>query len=406
MPFPSLFRPPAFWYPDSAQRRDTLPPAASLLLPLSRLVIGATRYRRRKARPQRVGIPVVCIGNVTLGGAGKTPLALMLAQHFLQQGRNPHFVSRGYGGRSSGVLRVDSRLHNADLVGDEALELAECAPCWVSRDRRAGALAAKEAGADMVILDDGLQNTRLCYDLSILVLDGECGLGNGCVLPAGPLREPFEDALSRCDLLVTMGAPVQSRLLAALAPLQQGDANMLFSARLQAHPMALPPRGRRTPVRAPEGGAGGYLPPSTSAGGAGGNLPPKRLLAFSGIGHGHKLPASLAELGGNVVARRDFPDHHRFSEAEARQLLQTARRLDARPVTTRKDALRLAAAPPSSARGRLLQASSILRVSARIADMQRFALCVDTILAARVRKPPRRNHGTKGRSVGRSVGRQ
>ena len=358
MKLPTLFHPPAFWYPGNSQENDTFPPAAFLLLPLSRLFTGATRFRRRRARPQSIGIPLVCIGNVTLGGSGKTPLALTLANHFLHQGRNLHFLTRGYGGSTHGPLRVDSRQHNATLVGDEALELAQTAPCWVSRSRLRGALAAKAAGADILLLDDGLQNLHLRYDLAILVLDGERGLGNGCTLPAGPLREPFEDALSHCDLLVTMGELSQPRLCTALDKLEHTNANMLFTARLQPHPMPLPPR----------------------------------VLAFSGIGHPHKLLASLAELGANVIAHRAFPDHHPFTNAEATQLLQDARLLDARLITTRKDALRLTAAPPDSPCARLLQAASILRISAHIEEQERFALCVDTILAARKRKPP--NHAT------------
>ena len=344
-PFPRL-HPPAFWYP---QEDAASPLAASLLRPFSRALTALSRRRRRRIQPQSVGIPVVCVGNVTLGGAGKTPVALTLAEYLLNQGRDPHFLTRGYGGSARGPLQVDPLQHTADLVGDEALELTQCAPCWVSRDRLRGAATAKKAGADMVILDDGLQNPWLRYDLALLVIDGSRGLGNGEVMPAGPLREPWHDALPRCDLIITMGEVKQPRLQATLA---QCDPAMLFSARLRPQPMSLAPR----------------------------------LLAFSGIGYGEKLLASLSELGGNVVQHRTFPDHHRFTQAEASDLLHEARVLDARPITTRKDAMRLAAAPPRSPCGRLRAILSVVQVTAYIEDMQRFSLCVDTILAARSRK--------------------
>ena len=346
----AFFHPPAFWYP---QGDATASLAPALLRPLSRLFTALGRRRRRRIQPQGAGIPLVCIGNVTLGGAGKTPLALALAEHFLHRGRNPHFLSRGYGGSARGPLQVDPARHRAALVGDEALELAGLAPCWVSRNRLEGAQAAREAGADMVILDDGLQNPWLCHDLALLVVDGSRGLGNGHVLPAGPLREPWQDALARSDLIVVMGEVTQPLLRQTLA---KCDPAMLFSARLRPRRMSLA----------------------------------RRLLAFSGIGHGEKLLASLSELGGNVVAHRMFPDHHRFTQAEAAKLLHEARLLDARPVTTRKDALRLAGAPEDSPCGRLRQALSVVRVEAHIEEMQRFDLCAETILAARARKPLRR----------------
>ena len=346
----AFLHPPAFWYPPED---GVAPLAARLLRPLSRLPTALARRRRRRIRPRGAGVPVVCVGNVVLGGAGKTPLALALGEHFLHRGRNPHFLSRGYGGSARGPLQVEPSRHDAALVGDEALELAGLAPCWVSRHRLRGAQAAREAGADMVILDDGLQDATLRHDLALLVVDGGRGLGNGHVLPAGPLREPWEDALARCDLVVVMGEARRPRLRAALA---QCDPAMLFAARLRPRRMSLAPR----------------------------------LLAFSGIGYGEKLLASLSELGGNVVAHRAFPDHHRFTPAEAAKLLHEARLLDARPVTTRKDALRLAGAPADSPCGRLRRALSVVRVEAHIEEMERFALCAETLLAARARKDPRR----------------
>ena len=322
-------KPPAFWYHEDG---ESLP--ARLLAPLSWLATGISRRRWRNASPQRAGVPALCVGNATVGGAGKTPVALALAKHFLARGSKVHFLTRGYGGSERGVLRVDEH-HDAARVGDEALELAAVAPCWVARDRLAGARAASDAGAGLLILDDGLQNPRLHYDVGVLVVDGMRGLGNRRVLPAGPLREPWSDVLARADAVVVMGEPEQSHLRTALSRV---DPSKLFTARLHACPMALPPR----------------------------------LLAFSGIAHPEKLLGSLRELGGNIVGSIDFPDHHRFSESDARLLLKEAQRLDATPITTNKDAMRLAHSRGGSACGRLVKSMSVLHVEARFDDIERF----------------------------------
>lgn len=322
-------KPPAFWHHDDG---ESLP--ARLLAPLSWLVAGISRRRWRNASPQRADIPTLCVGNVTVGGAGKTPVALALAKHFLACGSNVHFLTRGYGGSERGVLRVGEH-HDAARVGDEALELAAVAPCWVARDRLAGAKAASDAGAGMLILDDGLQNPRLRYDVGVLVVDGMRGLGNGRVLPAGPLREPWDDVLARADAVVVMGEPKQSHLCAALSRV---EPSKLFTAHLHACPMALPPR----------------------------------LLAFSGIAYPEKLLGSLRDLGGNIVGSIDFPDHHRFSESDARLLLKESQRLNATPITTNKDAMRLAHSREGSARRRLMKSMSVLRVETRFDDIERF----------------------------------
>lgn len=336
--------PPSFWYPDQ-DNVDSL--ALHLLAPLSRLLTGAGRWRRRHTRPRWVDIPVICIGNVTLGGAGKTPLALTLGAHLRNQGWGVQFLTRGYGGSISGPLRVDPQQHDASLVGDEALELAEIAPCWVSRNRPAGARAASHAGAELLILDDGLQNPSLNYDFVVLVVDGTRGLGNEHVIPAGPLREPWQDALARSNVIVVMGEAGQPRLKEIVGKI---NPSRLFPARLIPVPMTLA----------------------------------DRLLAFSGIGYGEKLLASLSELGGNVVANEVFPDHHRFSQSDATSILEQARRLGATPITTRKDALRLASAGGTqSACERLYQAIAVVRVDAHIEDMERFDRCIRKILPDR-----------------------
>ncbi len=196
-------RPPEFW--DHRVGRASAPLLRAGLAPLSWLITAAGRWRWRRATPAKAPVPVICIGNVTLGGTGKTPLALALAALLQAQGHRPVFLSRGHGGRARGPLVVDPDRHDAALVGDEALLLAAAAPAIIARDRVAGARLAAAQNADLIIMDDGFQNPALHKDASLLVLDTQAGLGNGRVFPAGPLREPLADALARADALVAMG---------------------------------------------------------------------------------------------------------------------------------------------------------------------------------------------------------
>ncbi len=188
----------------------------SLLAPLATLYAAGAAARAMFASPFRAPVPVLCIGNLVAGGAGKTPIVLSLAELLRRQGRHPHIVSRGYGGRLAGPIAVDPAGHRAADVGDEPLLLARAAPCWVARDRVAGAKAAVAAGADLVLLDDGFQNPSLAKDLSLVVVDGAYGFGNRQVMPAGPLREPIEVGLARAGAVVIIGAD-ESHAEAALA---------------------------------------------------------------------------------------------------------------------------------------------------------------------------------------------
>ena len=276
-----------------------------LLSPLAAVTAAITA--RRVARPGwHAPVPVICCGNVTSGGAGKTTLALDLGRRLLARGHGVHFLSRGYGGSAHGPHRVAPRDTVAE-VGDEPLLLAEIAPTWTSADRAAGARAAVEAGAEALVLDDGLQNPTLRKDLSLLVIDGACGFGNGRVLPAGPLREPIATGASRCQAAVLIG-PDRAAAVAAL-------------------PVGLPVLRARL-MHGPEFDA----------------LAGRRVLAFAGIASPEKFFATLAEAGVVVADRVGFPDHHPYTDRELRRLLDTAARLDAVPVTTRKDAVRLPAA--------------------------------------------------------------
>jgi tetraacyldisaccharide 4'-kinase len=288
-------RAPAFW-----QHDGMLP---GLLAPLGGLYAAATA--RRVARPGwRAPVPVLCAGNATAGGAGKTTLALDLGARLQARGVAFAYLTRGYGGRGGGVVRVDPAIHGAADVGDEALLLAALAPTWVAADRAAGARAAVAEGARALLLDDGLQNPTLQKDCSLLVIDGEAGFGNGRCLPAGPLREPAAAAAARCRAAVLIG-PDRLGALAALPP-----GLPVLSARLE--------------------------PAADIAALAG-----ARVVAFAGIGRPDKFFDMLEAAGVAVVARRPFADHHRYASAELSGLLAEAERFRAVAVTTPKDAARL-----------------------------------------------------------------
>lgn len=289
-------REPEFW------RRDGNPWPARALLPASGIYAMATVLRRWRHRPYRPPVPVVVAGGLTLGGSGKTPLALALAERLAA--RKPHFVTRGYGGRSKGPLQVDPSRHSAAEVGDEPLLLAHRAPTWVARNRAAGARAAVEAGAGLIILDDGFQNPFLAKDLALLSIDGEGGLGNGHVFPGGPLREPLAFALRRAAAVVRIGD------------------DLVGVERLV--------RGRRPIIAA-------RLVPTPEAVGIAG----QRVFAFTGIGRPEKFFASLRATGAELVTSRAFPDHHPYTATEAANLLSEAAQLKALPVTTAKDQVRL-----------------------------------------------------------------
>ena len=289
-------REPDFW------KRDANPWPARALLPVAGVYTVATAVRRWRHRPYRPPVPVVVAGGLTLGGSGKTPLALALAERLIA--RRPHFVTRGYGGRTRGPLAVDPSRHSAAEVGDEPLLLARSAPTWVARDRAAGARAAVEAGAGLVILDDGFQNPFLAKDLALLSIDGESGLGNGHVFPGGPLREPLAFALRRAAAVVRVGD------------------DLVGVERLV--------RGRRPII-------GARLEPAAEAA----SLAGQRVFAFTGIARPEKFFASLRATGAVLITTRAFPDHHPYTAIEAANLLSEAKQANALPVTTAKDQVRL-----------------------------------------------------------------
>ncbi len=290
-----MARAPQFWSTDGALSR--------LLSPLGRLYdLGVGR--RLASRPGAdCGLPVICIGNLLLGGAGKTPTAMALAERLKALGRVAHILSKGYGGRAIAPTRVDPHRHSAAEVGDEPLLLARIAPVWVGGDRAELALAAKAAGADCLILDDGFQDPGLRRTATLLVFDGGYGVGNGRVVPAGPLRETPQRGLARADACLIIGPDRTGLATGMLA------GRRCFAGQLHSRP--------------------------------GPELLQAPLLAFAGIGRPEKFFASLEEIGATLVGRRSFPDHHPYAEAQLQALARDAERLGARLVTTEKDAMRL-----------------------------------------------------------------
>lgn len=293
-------RAPEFWSRPSH-------PLATLLAPVAQLYRLGGVVVRGWTRPAQAPVPIVCIGNLVAGGAGKTPVALAVADALVAADIAVHLLSRGYGGRLRGPVRVVPERHTARDVGDEALLLAAIAPCWVSRDRRTGAAAAIAAGAKLIVMDDGFQNPSLRKDLSLLVIDSGYGFGNRRLIPAGPLREPIAAGLRRAQALVLLDGG------ATPATLSGGGAPVL-AARLVPDEAALALAGRR-------------------------------VFAFAGIGRPEKFFATLAEIGCTVVATRPFPDHHPYRPEEIMAICEQATAADARPVTTAKDAVRL---PPEA----------------------------------------------------------
>lgn len=288
--------------PDFFGQRGGLSQALS---PLGSLYGAIARLRERWSKPWHAPVPVICAGNITAGGAGKTPVALALGELLRERNQTVHFLSRGYGGRLSGPVRVDRGSHTARDVGDEPLLLAEVAPTWVARNRPAGAKAAIADGATAIVMDDGFQNPSLAKTLSLVVVDGGSGFGNGRVLPAGPLREPVNQGLARADAVVLM------------EPDTVGVAQTLAETSLPT-------------IRA-------RLVPSAAAA----RFADRNVVAFAGIGRPDKFFATLEDLGCRIVTRRSFPDHHTFSADEIMRLVETARAAGATPVTTAKDYARL-----------------------------------------------------------------
>ena len=257
---------------------------------------------------ERAGAPTICVGNFVAGGAGKTPAALALARMLIGNGRRVAFLSRGYGGSERvEPLMVDPNTHTAATVGDEPLLLARVAPCWVGTDRLRSARSAVEAGANALVLDDGLQNPALVKDLAFAAVDGETGFGNGLCVPAGPLRAPVSVQLPFVRALIVLGG--EEAALSAIAGSAPGKP--LIRASLEPDALAAAP------------------------------LIGREVVAFAGIARPEKFYATLRRVGAQIVMTRNFADHHPYTPREIEALIEEAGRRSALLATTEKDLVRL-----------------------------------------------------------------
>jgi tetraacyldisaccharide 4'-kinase len=326
-------RAPDFW------RRRGLP--ARLLAPWGALYGWSVAFKARNAKPFDPGIPVVCVGNLTAGGSGKTPIAIAVADMLRAMGHRPYLLTRGYGGSERGPA-LASRGHSAAVMGDEALLLARAAPTIVARDRAAGAKLAREKGATILVMDDGHQNFSLRKSLSLVVVDAETGFGNGFQIPAGPLREPVAQGLGRADAVLLIGSERGEDGRAAKRGQGSGapDLHDFRGPVLRAHLV-------------PEGAA----------------FAGRTVFAFAGIGRPEKFLASLAATGANVIGSCFFADHHPYTEDELQQLKAVAG--DAMLVTTEKDFVRLGIASREGIK--------ILKVAAAFDDPGAMVRLLDSV---------------------------
>jgi len=299
-----MIKTPSFWY-----RKPTEGPALfeKILTPLSKLYEKGAELHRESKSPSGVNCPVICVGNLNAGGSGKTPMALVLMQMAQESGlfKKPVFLTRGYGGRVRGPSLFDPKRHDPKDVGDEVFLLGKVAPCIIARDRFAGAMFAKNNNADLIIMDDGLQNYSLTQDLKIVVIDGSMGFGNGKTMPAGPLREPLSGGVAKADLFILMGN--DQRGIGSLLPADKSVLNVSVTAQIDADDKDKP------------------------------------LFAFTGLGWPEKFFESLRAGGGDVVETQGFPDHHPYTPKEMDALIARAEAKGARLITTRKDMIRVPA---------------------------------------------------------------
>lgn len=286
---------PFFWVQRTA--------ASWLLMPLSLVYVALSWLRRARVKPQQMVVPVICVGNNTAGGAGKTPTVIALAEWLTQEGRKPAVISRGYRGQYQGTIKVDPAVHDAAEVGDEPLLIAQSAACYVARRRVQAARVAIADGADIIIMDDGLQNPSLVKQASIMVVDGTFGFGNRFLIPAGPCRERIRTSIRKADMLLIMGEQTNSHIARYLL-----KDKPVFRGRLVASDASL--KG-------------------------------VKVHPFAGIAHPDKFFETVASLGAEFTLQSRFADHHYYTQLDIERLRREAAQHGARLVTTAKDYVRL-----------------------------------------------------------------
>lgn len=323
---------PSFWWRPPG-------PAAVALAPFGWIYGAITAIRMGRKPAYTAAVPVICVGNFTVGGTGKTPFALALAELLKARGERPVFLTRGYGGRLSGgpPVQLDPVRHGPLDAGDEPLLLAASGPVVISADRPAGARLAEQLGS-VILMDDGLQNPALAKTVSLALVDAASGIGNGFCLPAGPLRAPVERQLAHVDALVVIG---------------DGEA---------AKPVEAAARRRGLPVFRASLAA---LEADWLTG--------TRVLAFAGIGRPERFVDSLRRAGAEIVETRFFGDHHAFTDSEAQDLLGRAARSGLTLATTAKDRVRFGTGEGDTALARLARQAQVLKVEMRPEDPEALA---------------------------------
>ncbi len=292
-----MLKAPKFWY----KKTDTY--LSNTLYPLSLIFRIGTKLRNAISRKSTSDLPVICIGNIVVGGAGKTPVALKLGAMLKQKGYNPHFVSKGYGGIENNNTLVKN-WHSPQSVGDESLLLSEIAPTWIGKDRNKSFKLAKNYGADCIIMDDGFQNPTLQKDFSIIVINGEQGFGNKRVIPSGPLRESISRGISRANLIIIIGEIDKDvkKKIPNILPVIHGNFKISKKNKIYKN---------------------------------------QKVTAFAGIAYPEKFYNSLNEQGAILEKKISYPDHHIFDENDMLNLAETANLTKSILVTTKKDFVRI-----------------------------------------------------------------
>ena len=329
---------PPFWWTRPDWR-------ARLLWPVSLLYGHIAGYRMAHGRRASVAIPVICVGNFTVGGAGKTPTALTIARAAKEKGLKPGFLSRGYGGSARGTTVVDVANHTAATVGDEPLLLAREALTVISRRRVDGARRLVAEGADLIIMDDGFQSARVAIDYALLVIDTNRGIGNGHLVPGGPVRAPIGEQLRHTSALLKVGS---GNAADAIVRMAARAGKPFFAAGLKVRGQA--------------------------------DLAGKSVLAFAGIADPQKFFRTVESTGAKIAVHRSFGDHQHLSDAQIDDLLDTATRHALEIVTTSKDFVRLLGRAGPAAQ--LVERSRVIEVDMTFVDHRAARLIIDNAIAA------------------------